>query len=210
MADRDEVVKAAEEAAQAKHEADISAELEKLRGQANFSKRRATILALAEEAVRPDITRAAVFARPETISAKVYYSSDKDWGAGTSDAARLFQNVLESVIRLKVNFENGRDLRRQAAERRAWQEKMMKLADDGAGVVEVMLSWPLFEEEIEEPGDDGEMRIVRLTPSKWSLRDAATLLKAADETARRAFGPDSADEEDPDSPVIYLPDNARD
>lgn len=75
--------------------------------------------------------------------------------------------------------------------------------------MEVMLNWPLYEEETDEEG-----QVVIFTPAKWSLRDAASLLTAVDRTARLALGEVTerthATGEATGSVVhIYMPENGR-
>lgn len=167
----------------------VEAELARLDGMTMLAKRRATVLGLAEQSVRPDISRRDVFRRRDTIGFRSYYNSQKDWGAGTSPGARLFQDVLANVIRLTKEYYAGQAMRRLAARQQEWQEQMYQLAKKGTGKLEGMLAFPL-EEEVVEKYADGREKVVR-KPAHWTFNTVATMLREVDRTGRLALNMDT-------------------
>lgn len=194
------VTAAAEAAAFAAYQEAVEQQLQRLAGMDHLAKRRATVLALAEAAVRPDISRRDVFKRPGVVSMKTFYSTDKDWGAGTSPTAVLFQEVIREVERLTLEFTSGRDLRRQQARRDAWQERVLGLVDKGMGKLEMMVDFPLStvkrpEEAIIERDAEGRPVTVERTtiiqPAGWNFGTVGLLLDKFDRAARLALEMDT-------------------
>ena len=118
----------------------IGAELERIAHMPTQAKRRATILGLAEAETRADISRQDVFDRPDTVSARIFYSKEKDWYHD-----ELYRDVLDTVIKIVQAYHAAKDLAEAEQRRQDHRERMLRLSDKAAGKLEQMINFPLFE-----------------------------------------------------------------
>lgn len=163
----------------AEHAIAVENELARLAGMSNQAKRRATILALAEAAIRPDISASDVFKRKGIVSRQTFYSTNKDWSHNA-----LFADVLAKVTLLTQKYHLDKDLAEMTDRQADWREEMGDLAGLAAQKVRAMLDFPLQRVHAADP-DSGEPIIIE--PANWSFANIAPLLRAVDSVGRMAL-----------------------
>ena len=141
----------------------------------NMNKRRNTVKAMGEAAVNPEISRASIFKRPNCISEKVFYDTQKDWFHGSN-----FRTVLENVIALYRTWESLKQLKVIEERQAEWREKSYRIGNNMADLVQNMLGTDLYEVVME----DSDGREVTVIPAKWAFRDVAPIATAADKLIR--------------------------
>lgn len=151
-------------------------------------KRRATILALAAEVIRPGGSRDNVFLRqrkgnPDIISKGVFYSTEKDWW---HDAT--FREVLMTVEGLYRKWAGGRAVRELSRRQTEWEERAYQIAGRMLDRASAMLDFPLASREVEK---DGKTIIVK--PGPWSMANVAPIVTAADKLARTVLDMDTTE-----------------
>lgn len=141
----------------------------------NINKRRNTIIAMGEAAVNPEISRASIFKRKNTISEYIFYSNKKDWFQDVN-----FRTVLENVIALYRTWEAAKQMRVIEERQMKWREDSWRIGNMMAEVATNMLGTDLYEVLME----DGDGREVTVVPAKWAFRDVAPMVTAADKLLR--------------------------
>lgn len=165
-------------------QAAVEQELVRLAQQPNYQLRRRTIMELALAEVTPGQSWNSVLGGDGIVSKQTFYSRNKDWNAGTSDVALLFQEVLAEVCRLYRLYYGGQDMRQQEARRRAHVDAILELTDAGMDKLRQMLAFPVSD-QVTEVGD-GVTKVIQSPNFSWS--QVATLLAAVDKHARLAMG----------------------
>lgn len=155
----------------------------------NLKKRVATVTALSEQAVRPDLSREAVFNRPGIVSQQIFYSTKKRWWHDP-----LFREVLENCIKLTVDYHQEVDLMTVEASRQQIRDMELEMSGKLAEKARAMLLFSL---------DD----------ASWSFGSVAPMVKAASQLGRLALNMKPDEEDKPTargkSVTVYLPDNGR-
>ena len=168
-------------------QAAVDAQLARLK-KPPVEKRRATVRALGEEAIRPGGSRESVLLRqrkanPDIVSKGVFYSTQKDW---FHDAE--FREVLLTVEGLYRKWASGRAVRELARRQTDWEERAYQVAGRMLDRASAMLDFPLAAREVEK---DGKTIIVK--PGPWSMANVAPMVSAADKLARTVLNMETAD-----------------
>lgn len=153
-----------------------------------LEKRRATIRALAAEAIQPGGSRDNVFLRqrkgnPDIVSKGVFYSTKKDWFHDPT-----FREVLMTVEGLYRKWAGGRALRELVRRQTDWEEKVFQTANRMLDRASAMLDFPLAERTVEKDG-----KTITVRPGPWSMANVAPLVTAADKLARTALDMETAE-----------------
>lgn len=179
-----------ERAAFAEYETAVSRELAQLDNlglsRANVKRRHATILALAA-AEGTDQSWNDILGHDGTISRSTFYSRRSTWYSGEGEVADAFRAVLATVLQLTRQYHNGRDLRRQTAEREAWIARMRDLTSKAADRIDTMLAFPLSR-KVTRTSENGKTVVNTIEPADWNYSSLARLMAVADKSGRLARG----------------------
>lgn len=156
----------------------VNGQLARIAHMRGGSKRRTTILALAEAEITPGMSRTAVFKRPDVVSAQTFYSTDKDW---LHD--RIYREALENVMALHVRWKTEENLRLLRERQTEFLEEEFTLGKDMLEVSKQMLA-RLKDglDDIAFEDEDGRT-IIRISP-KWQVRDVPGFVAAMDRLLR--------------------------
>lgn len=161
-------------------EAAVTRQLERITGRP-LAKRRNTIRILAQVDIDPEMSRRAVFKRPDVVSMGVFYNPDKGYYHDP-----LYREVLETVRGLYQKWDMTQRARAHTNAQAEHLRMMLQIARKSGGRALEMLEYPLFDEE-EVVDEDGTVIMVR-KPVGWTMRDVATLAQTADKLGRSALG----------------------
>lgn len=137
-----------------------------------------TAKAIIAAATNPTTSVNAVFGTDGVVTQATFYNMKKDW---IHDP--LYREVLEVCIALHRHWDATAAVRERNKQREDWQKRMYGLSTQTADMVEEMLKNGLHERY---EYDDNGTPVIIMKP-KYSPRDIATLLPAADKVARMAL-----------------------
>lgn len=148
----------------------------------NIHKKRVTALALAQVGITV-ASKEEVFDRPDTVSRRVFYSTNKGWWSDP-----VFREVAETLQRLYRKWAAGSAAREAAAEFVAREaelrEKEWEVSRNLTRLALEMAGTPLY--EVVTLGDQGED--VTLKPARWTFDTVPRLADAASKLGRLSLG----------------------
>lgn len=172
------------------------AELTRIPGP-HINKKHATIIALVESRLSPEMTEEEVWQRKDTCARTTYHTKWKKQA--------IFSEVLTAVTKIATDWQSGTALRHLQERRDAWQEEAHNMASKMLEKAMLMIDFPIQRTVIE---DDN----VIIEPVRWSMDTVPRLATAADKMARLALDMDTDTTPANSTQLIqiYLPDNGRD
>ena len=213
MSSQTEILADLEENARIAYETAVTAELNKLVGMPNYSKRCHTIRRLAMVEVTPGLTAATVHKEPGVVSYKTFINKQKAWAHHP-----LFAAVLEAVKALTRDYYGKKALREEEAARAAQRARELEAAALAhERHMQGLRLMQFTEREVVERYPDGRPQTIVVLPTKAaSPQSLVALGRFHSDIGRRALNMTqeittlTGQEGAPALIQIYLPDNHRD